>query len=106
MSSTATITVMSLFEGSPAYRTGIRRGDVIARIDGENARGMSSDQAVHLLRGPKGSAVNVSIRRTGYDELIDLRVERDEISIPTVQGAFMVDERTGYIRLRAFLRGK
>ena len=96
------ITVMSLFEGSPAYRTGIRRGDVIARIDGVDASGMSSDQAVRLLRGPKGSAVIVSIRRTGYDELIDLRVERDEISIPTVQGAFMPDERTGYIRLRDF----
>ena len=96
------ITVMSLFEGSPAYRTGLRRGDVIARISGQDASGMSSDEAVRLLRGPKGSAVDISIRRTGYDELIDLKVERDEIAIPTVRGAFMVDGQTGYIRLEDF----
>lgn len=96
------ITVMSLFEGSPAYRVGIRRGDVIARIEGEDSIGMSSDQAVGRLRGPKGSAVNISILRAGYEELIDLEVERDEITIPTVEAAFMVAEQTGYVRLGDF----
>ena len=96
------ITVMNLFEGSPAYRKGIRRGDVIARIAGENAIGKTSDEAVKLLRGPKGSTVEVSLRRRGYDQLIDLEVERDEITIPTVQGAFMIDEAIGYVRLRDF----
>ncbi len=96
------ITVNSIFEGSPAYRRGIRRGDVIARIEGENAIGMSSDDAVRLLRGPRGSAVNISVRREGYEELIDLRVERDEISIATVEAAFLIDDATGYVRLRDF----
>ena len=96
------ITVQNLFEGSPAYRTGIRRGDVIARIAGEDAMGITSDEAVKRLRGPKGSTVVVSIRRRGYDELIDLEVERDEIEIPTVQGAFMIDDTIGYVRLRDF----
>ncbi|HIM50923.1 MAG TPA: S41 family peptidase [Acidobacteria bacterium] len=96
------ITVMNLFEGSPAYRTGIRRGDVIARIAGENAIGITSDEAVKQLRGPKGSTVVVSIRRRGYDRLIELEVERDEISIPTVQGTFMIDDTIGYVRLRDF----
>ena len=96
------ITVNSIFEGSPAYRRGIRRGDVIARIEGENAIGMSSDDAVRLLRGPRGSAVNIAVRREGYDELIDLRVERDEISIATVEAAFLIDDATGYVRLRDF----
>ena len=96
------ITVNSIFEGSPAYRRGIRRGDVIARIEGENAIGMSSDDAVRLLRGPRGSAVNISVRREGYEELIDLRVERDEISIATVEAAFLIDDAIGYVRLRDF----
>ncbi len=96
------ITVMSLFEGSPAYRRGIRRGDVIARIEGEDASGITSDDAVRQLRGPKGSTVTVSIRRRGYDELIDLEVERDEIHIPTVKAAFMVDDVTGYVLLGDF----
>ena len=96
------ITVMNLFEGSPAYRKGMRRGDVIAEIAGEDAIGITSDEAVKKLRGPKGSTVVVSIRRRGYETLIDLEVERDEISIPTVQGAFMIDDTIGYVRLRDF----
>ena len=96
------ITVMSLFEGSPAYRSGIRRGDVIAEIEGENAIGMSSDEAVGLLRGPKGTSVNVAMRRDGYDEFIPLDVERDEIAIATVEAAFMADTETAYVRLGDF----
>ncbi len=96
------ITVMNLFEGSPAYRRGIRRGDVIARISGEDATGITSQEAVNQLRGPKGSTVMVSIRRRGYDELIDLEVERDEIHIPTVEGSFMVDDSVGFVRLGDF----
>ena len=96
------ITVMSLFEGSPAYRSGIRRGDVIARISGQNAKDMSSDDAVRLLRGPRGTAVDISIRRTGYDELIEMTVERDEITIATVEAAFLTGDRTGYVKLGDF----
>lgn len=96
------ITVMSLFEGSPAYRSGIRRGDVIARITGQDAKDMTSDEAVRLLRGPKGTAVEISIRRTGYPELIDMTVERDEITIATIQAAFLVDAETGYVKLGDF----
>jgi carboxyl-terminal processing protease len=96
------ITVVSLFEGSPAYKRGIRRGDVIARIKGEDTKGWTSDKAVSQLRGPKGSAVEISLRRKGYDQLINLSVERDEISIPTIQGVFMLDAQTGYVRLRDF----
>jgi len=96
------ITVVSLFEGSPAYKKGIRRGDVIARIGAEETKGWTSDRAVKALRGPKGSLVDIGIRRAGFDQLIPLSVERDEIQIPTIRGAFMVDDRTGYVRLGDF----
>ena len=96
------ITVQALFEGSPAYKQGIRRGDIIARIDGEDAKGWTSDQAVRKLRGPKGTTVQVSIRRTGVDELIPIEVARDEITIPSIPAYFMADEQTGYVQLRDF----
>jgi carboxyl-terminal processing protease len=96
------ITVASIFEGSPAYKKGIRRGDIIARIAGEDAKGWTSDQAVKKLRGPKGTTVPLSIRRRGYERLIDLDVPRDEINIPTIPAAFMLDDVTGYIRLQDF----
>ncbi len=96
------ITVMSLFEGSPAYKKGIRRGDVIARINSEDAKGWTSEQAVLKLRGPRGTPVQVAIRRAGYDKLVDVEVVRDEIRIPSVPAAFMMNETTGYIQLRDF----
>jgi len=96
------ITAVSLFEGSPAYRKGVRRGDVIAMIDGEDAKGWTSEQAARRLRGPKGTTVRVSLRRRGYDQLIELDVPRDEINIPTIAAAVMIDETTAYIRLQDF----
>jgi carboxyl-terminal processing protease len=96
------ITAVSLFEGSPAYRKGIRRGDVIAKIDGDDAKGWTSEQAARRLRGPKGTTVHVSIRRRGYDQMIELDVPRDEINIPTIATAAMIDATTGYIRIQDF----
>ena len=96
------ITVMQLFEGSPAYRKGLRRGDVIARVEGEDAQGWTSDRAVRALRGEKGTIVHISIRRAGYPGPIEMDIERDEVNITTVRGAFMVDDRTGYVRLTEF----
>jgi carboxyl-terminal processing protease len=107
------ITVMSVFENSPAYRKGLRRGDVIARIKSANtkedeakgwqdAKGWTADQAVAQLKGPKGTTVGISIRRRGYDGLIDLDIERDAVNITTVRGAFMLDKETGYVKLGDF----
>jgi carboxyl-terminal processing protease len=96
------ITVSSIFEGSPAYQKGLRTGDIIARIEGEDAKGWTSDQAVAKLRGARGTPVKISIKRYGYDPLIDLEVVRDEIHIPSIPAAFMLDATTGYIRLQDF----
>jgi carboxyl-terminal processing protease len=96
------ITVMSIFEGSPAYKKGLRRNDVIARINGEDAKGWSADDAVSKLKGPKGTTVNISLRRRGYDGLIDLEIERDAVNMSTVRGAFMIDKDTGYVKLGDF----
>ena len=96
------VTIFNVFEGSPAHQKGLRRGDVIAKIEGEDAKGWTSEQAVSRLRGPKQSSVKISIRRTGYDGLIDLSVMRDEVHIPTVPAAVMLDATTGYIKLQDF----
>jgi len=96
------ITVVSLFEGTPAYKKGVRQGDIIARIAGQDAKGWTSDQAVQKLRGPKGTLVKVSLKRAGYDQLIDVEVPRDEINIPSITAVFMADPATGYVRLQDF----
>ena len=67
-----------------------------------DAKGMSSEDAVKLLKGPKGTSVNISIKRRGYDQLIDLQVTRDEVNIVSVRGFFMIDSETGYLKLGEF----
>jgi len=96
------ITALKVFEGSPAYRKGVRRGDIIAKIGGEDAKGMTVETAQHKLRGPKGTTVNIELKRRGYTQSIPLEVTRDEVFIPTVPAYFMVDATTGYIRLQDF----
>jgi carboxyl-terminal processing protease len=91
-----------VFEGSPAFKQGIRRGDVIAVILGESAKGWTTDQAMQKLRGPKGTPVQISIRRRGYEQPIPINLTRDEVLIPTVPSFFMIDGTTGYIQLRDF----
>ena len=96
------ITVVSPFEGTPAYRLGIRAGDVISRIEDEDARGMSIEDAVKRLRGPKGTPVRITILRTGYDNPLEFTVIRDAIPLHSVPYFFMASRNVGYARLQDF----
>ena len=69
--STATSPSSACSKARRRYQKGIRRGDVIAKIEGEDAKGWTTEQAVRKLRGPKGTSVKIAITPRGYDELID-----------------------------------
>jgi carboxyl-terminal processing protease len=96
------IVATGVFEGSPAYKKGVRRGDAFAKIGDENAKGWTTEQAMQKLRGPKGTTVHIELRRRGYEQTIPLDVTRDEVYIPTVPAAVMFDDTTGYIKLQDF----
>ncbi len=102
------LTVVSPFEGTPAYRLGIRAGDVISRIEGVDATEYDMDEAVSLLRGPQGTAVSITITRPGYDAPLDFTVIRDRIALRSVPYFFMLDDgrgdggKTGYVRISDF----
>jgi carboxyl-terminal processing protease len=101
------IKVMSIFEGSPAYKKGLRRGDILSKVrdaDGTDLdmKGWTTEQAVKKLKGPKGTTVNISIKRGGYESLINMDDVRDEVNITTVRAAFMIDKETGYVKLDQF----
>ncbi len=96
------ITAVRVFEGSPAHDKGIRRGDVIAEIEGTSTKGWTTEDAVAKLRGPKGTHVNIGIRRKGLDALIPMAVMRDQVSIPSLSAVFMIDDQTGYVGITDF----
>jgi carboxyl-terminal processing protease len=96
------ITAVRVFEGSPAHDKGIRRGDVIAEIEGTSTKGWTTEDAVAKLRGKKGTFVNIGIRRKGLDELIPMNVMRDQVSIPSLSAVFMIDDQTAYVGITDF----
>lgn len=79
------ITVISPLPETPAEGAGIIAGDVIVRIDDKTTEGMRIDEAVSLIRGEKGTVVNLQIYREGETEFLDIPVTRDTINIPTVK---------------------
>ena len=96
------ITSVRVFEGSPAFANGIRRGDVIADVEGVNTKGWTTEATVNKLKGPKGTFVNIGVRRKGFDRLLEMRVMRDQVSIPSLSAAFMIDATTGYVGITDF----
>lgn len=98
------LTIISPIDGTPAWRLGLRAGDVISTIEGEPTRSMSLDEAVTKLKGPKGTKVNVGITRRGLEEELEMAVTRAEIPQTTVRYAYMMTPETGYIRLTDFSR--
>ncbi len=96
------ITVVRVFEGSPAHQKGLRRGDVIAKTGDQDLTGWTTDQAVSKLRGPKGTFVNISIRRPGIAELLPMDVMRDQVTIPSIPAHFITKGDVGLIRLEDF----
>lgn len=78
------LTVVAPLKGTPAIRAGIKAGDIIVKINETLTNDMAVDEAVKLIRGPKGTSVKFSIMRKGEKELIEINVVRDVILIPVI----------------------
>jgi len=96
------LVVISPIEGGPAYRLGIRSGDVISHIEGETTEPITSTEAMMRLRGPKDTEVTITIVRDGWEEPFDVTIVREEIALNSVQYAFILQDDVGYIRIRNF----
>jgi carboxyl-terminal processing protease len=78
------LTIVAPIAGSPAARADLRAGDVIVAADGQDLSGFETDAAMSVIRGPAGTSVDLTIRRPGAPELIDVTVNREPIEIPAV----------------------
>ncbi|MFN8548364.1 MAG: S41 family peptidase [Candidatus Eisenbacteria bacterium] len=96
------ITVISPIEGSPSHKLGIRAGDVITKINGESAKGITQEEVFDKLRGERGTTVHVTVEREGETGPLEFDIVRDEIPIFSVPYSFLLDDKTGYIRMTRF----
>ncbi len=96
-----TLTVVSPIEDTPAYRAGVKAGDMIIKIDGQFTKDMTLVEAVKKMRGPKGSKVVLSIKRENVNEIFDVSMAREVIKIQSVKSRTL-EKGYGYIRVTQF----
>ena len=94
------VKVVSPIDDTPAFRAGIKSGDLITAVDGQSLLGMSLDEAVKIMRGPVGSEIILTIFRETVEEPYDVTIIRDTIKLVVVRHRLEGD--TGYVRLTTF----
>ena len=99
-----TLMVITPISGGPSEKLGIRPGDRIVSVEGENIAGVgiTTKDVRKLLLGKKGSKVKVGIMRRGVDQILEFTITRDKIPIYSVDAAYMIDKHVGYIKLNKF----
>lgn len=101
-----TIRVANVISDGPAERAGIMPGDKIVTIDGKPFVGeiCTDEEAMHRLKGPKDSKVNIGVIRYGSSKVQNFTLTRDDIYTPSITATYMLDEKlgTGYIKIKNF----
>ncbi len=99
-----TIFIINPIAGGPSEKVGIRAGDRIIKIEGENVAGVgiSNLDVQKKLKGPKNTKVTISVKRKSVPRLLKFTITRDKIPIYSLDASYMVDEHTGYVKLSRF----
>ena len=95
------VKVISPIDDTPASNAGIKAGDYIVKINNIQVQGKSLSEAVDLMRGPVGSAIELTVRRRGIKKAITFNIIREIIEVKSVK-ADLIDDSIGYIRLTSF----
>ncbi len=99
-----TLYVVAPISGGPSDQVGLKSGDKIVEVDGENIAGIGINNfdVFNKLRGKKGTEVNILVKRDGEANKLDFTIVRDKIPQNTVDVAYMIDKEIGYIKLSRF----
>ncbi|MDZ7543266.1 PDZ domain-containing protein, partial [Clostridium perfringens] len=90
------VTVVSPIKGSPAEKAGLKAKDILLSVDGTSLSGMTLNEAVSKIRGPKGSTVKIEVKRPGTTQVLVFDIVRDKVDLETVHSS-MLDNKVGYI---------
>ena len=94
--------VVAPYVDAPAFKAGLRPGDVIAKVDDKSTDGLSTTEVADMLKGPKGTIVKIQVSREGWNDPLTFSVTRDEIPRHSVDIVTMLKPGIGYVRLTQF----
>lgn len=99
-----TLMVVNTITGGPSEKAGLMPGDRIVKVDTQNVAGVgiANNEVIKLLKGPKGSKVKVGVMRSGVNKLLSFFIKRDVIPLHSVDIAFLVNPKTGYVKVNQF----
>ena len=101
---TDTLYVIQVISGGPSEKVGILAGDKFISVDDTLIAGvkMKNMDVMSKLKGPKGTTVHIKVLRQGYPNLLDFKIIRDKIPVYSLTSSYMIDNKTGYIKLDRF----
>lgn len=101
-----TVMVVAAIANGPSEKLGIQAGDRIIKVDTVNIAGknITNNDVIKLLKGPRGTKVNVYVKRRGTKKLLKFAIVRDEIPIYSVDAPYMIDDNIGYVKISRFAR--
>lgn len=99
-----TVVVLNTIPGGPSEKVGMRAGDRIVKVEGETIAGVkiTNEKVIKLLKGKRGTQVNVSVHRRGVEDLIEFTITRDKIPMTSLDIAYMITDTIGYIKISRF----
>lgn len=95
------LTIVAPIDGTPAQNSGLKAGDIIAKIDNKDTTDMTTDEAVNLIRGTKGTVVTLTILREGWTSVKDFKITRDTIKVASIKWE-LKNENIAYIKISQF----
>ena len=99
-----TLTVQTVIPGGPSELVGLVPGDRIVEVDGSEIIGIVSADVQRTLKGPRGTTVRIVVNRPGWGDPLEFTITRDKIPLHSVDVAYMVDDRTGYVKVSRFAK--
>jgi len=96
------LTIIAPLKGTPGEKAGLKSGDIITGVNGQDTFNMPVEEVINLIRGQRGTVVTLTVARDGWDKAKDIEITRDTIKIPSIELSYLENGDTAYVQIYEF----